>query len=149
MWPASRSFEILALTEIYQNNQLSYHHNDKNCLCAYGVCKYMIHDFDIIVVICNVKQRWYLRMRRQQNIHVCLQMYAGDGLPNHVCEECISQVNSFCDFKLMVEASDCSLRDFIRRQQDRRNDQVRKLFLLTYWCSQIFSIKSLLQRNCI
>ncbi|PNF41127.1 hypothetical protein B7P43_G04524, partial [Cryptotermes secundus] len=54
----------------------------------------------------------------------CLQMYAGDGLPNHVCEECISQVNSFCDFKLMVEASDCSLRDFIRRQQDRRNDQV-------------------------
>jgi hypothetical protein len=54
-----------------------------------------------------------------------LQMCAGDGLPNHVCEDCVSRVNSFCEFKLMVEASDCSLRDFMK-QQERQSDQVRK-----------------------
>jgi hypothetical protein len=55
-----------------------------------------------------------------------LQMYAGDGLPNHVCEDCVSRVNSFCEFKFMVEASDCSLRDFIAMQEERQFDQVRR-----------------------
>jgi hypothetical protein len=67
-------------------------------------------------------------------------MFAGDGLPSHVCEDCIGQVNSFCDFKLMIEASDCSLRDFLRRQQERRCDQVRKVFLPTCGCYHIFAI---------
>jgi len=52
------------------------------------------------------------------------QMCAGDGLPNHICEVCASKVHSFYKFKLMVEVADCSLRDLIRRQQEKQNDQV-------------------------
>jgi hypothetical protein len=70
-------------------------------------------------------------------------MFAGDGLPSHVCEDCVGQVNSFCDFKSMVEASDCSLRDFIRRQQERRCDQVRKAFLPASGCSHIVTLREL------
>ena len=45
-------------------------------------------------------------------------MVAGDGLPSQACEKCVSLLNSFVEFKTLVENSDVSLRTCLRTQDD-------------------------------
>jgi hypothetical protein len=54
-----------------------------------------------------------------------LQLYAGDGLPAQVCQQCVHQVNNFYNFKLLCESSDFMLRQYLSTEQsDHQSCQV-------------------------
>jgi hypothetical protein len=86
---------------------------------------------------------------RQQIIYsrykmVCMQVYAGDGLPAQVCKECINQVNTSYKFKLQCERANATLRQHLNNQQPHDppvqvicvmflgNNFLSIIFL--YWC---------------
>jgi hypothetical protein len=46
-----------------------------------------------------------------------LQVYAGDGLPAQVCQQCVQQVNICYNFKIQCEKSDANLREYLHSLQ--------------------------------
>ncbi|XP_069701438.1 zinc finger protein 586-like isoform X1 [Periplaneta americana] len=45
-----------------------------------------------------------------------LKIFVGDGLPDHVCQQCASQIDSTYKFKLQCESSDATLRQSLLNQ---------------------------------
>ncbi|XP_021918204.1 zinc finger protein 420-like [Zootermopsis nevadensis] len=110
------------------NKHCKSHRSLRVQFCGY-VCKKMSLNFSCICRLCMKQNGPLMRIFSEENggpvptipakiksFAPTLKLYAGDGLPDQICQQCACQVDTTYKFKLQCESSDATLRQSLINQ---------------------------------